>query len=74
MRSQLALSWGVQSFEVPFVEHTDDMFKQVDLALVGKVDWLKPGDDVVIVAGSPPNQPGSTNTLRVHRLGTFAGQ
>jgi pyruvate kinase len=74
VRSQLALSWGVQSFEVPFVEHTDDMFKQVDLALVGKVDWLKPGDDVVIVAGSPPNQPGSTNTLRVHRLGTFAGQ
>src|SRR5690349_11769788 len=74
VRSQLALSWGVQSFEVPFVEHTDDMFQQVDLALVGKVDWLKPGDDVVIVAGSPPNQPGSTNTLRVHRLGTFAGQ
>src|SRR5689334_18562050 len=74
VRSQLALSWGVQSFEVPFVEHTDDMFQQVDVALVGKVDWLKPGDDVVIVAGSPPNQPGSTNTLRVHRLGTFAGQ
>jgi pyruvate kinase len=71
VRSQLALSWGVQSYDVPYVEHTDDMFTQVDLALVG-VDWLAVGDDVVIVAGSPPGTPGSTNTLRVHQLGTFA--
>src|SRR5690349_7012743 len=63
VRSQLALSWGVESFDVPFVQHTDEMFAQVDLALVG-VDWLELGDDVVIVAGSPPGTPGSTNTLR----------
>jgi pyruvate kinase len=33
----------------------------------------KPGDLVVIVAGSPPSTPGSTNMLRVHRLGEPAG-
>ena len=71
VRSQLALSWGVQSFEVPFVEHTDDMFEQVDLALLS-LDWLAVHDAVVIVAGSPPGTPGSTNTLRVHQLGSFA--
>ncbi|MCW2919584.1 MAG: pyk, partial [Actinomycetia bacterium] len=27
------------------------------------------GDKVVIVAGSPPGTPGSTNALRVHRIG-----
>ena len=27
------------------------------------------GDRVVIVAGSPPGVPGSTNALRVHRIG-----
>jgi pyruvate kinase len=27
------------------------------------------GDLVVVVAGSPPSTPGSTNMLRVHRLG-----
>ena len=27
------------------------------------------GDIVVIVAGSPPGIPGSTNALRVHRIG-----
>jgi pyruvate kinase len=70
VRNQLALSWGVQTFDVPFVQHTDDMFAQVDIALVG-VDWLNLGDDVVVVAGSPPGTPGSTNTLRVHQLGTF---
>ena len=30
-----------------------------------------PGDYVVIVAGSPPGTPGSTNTLRVHQLGSL---
>ena len=27
------------------------------------------GDTVIIVAGSPPGIPGSTNALRVHRVG-----
>ena len=27
------------------------------------------GDTVVIVAGSPPGIPGSTNALRVHHVG-----
>jgi pyruvate kinase len=71
VRNQLTLSWGVQTFDVPFVEHTDEMFEQVDLALVG-LPWLAPGDDVVIVAGSPPGTPGSTNTLRVHQLGALS--
>jgi pyruvate kinase len=71
VRNQLALSWGVQTFDVPFVQHTDEMFEQVDLAMVG-LPWLSAGDDVVIVAGSPPGTPGSTNTLRVHTLGALS--
>jgi pyruvate kinase len=27
------------------------------------------GDIVVIIAGSPPGIPGSTNALRIHRMG-----
>ncbi|HEX5595567.1 MAG TPA: pyruvate kinase [Micromonosporaceae bacterium] len=70
VRRQLALSWGVEAFLMPFVQHTDDMFRQVDHALLG-LGMAKPGDYVVIVAGSPPGTPGSTNTLRVHQLGTL---
>jgi pyruvate kinase len=70
VRSQLALSWGVETFLMPFVEHTDSMFRQVDQALLG-LGRADPGDYVVIVAGSPPGTPGSTNTLRVHQLGSL---
>jgi pyruvate kinase len=31
------------------------------------------GDLVVIVAGSPPGIPGSTNAMRVHRIGDATG-
>ena len=33
IRSQLALTWGVETFIVPTVRHTDDMVHQVDVAL-----------------------------------------
>ena len=70
VRCQLALSWGVETFLMPFVEHTDGMFRQVDQALLG-LGRCSPGDYVVVVAGSPPGTPGSTNTLRVHQLGSL---
>jgi pyruvate kinase len=70
VRDQLALSWGVESYLVPIVAHTDDMFRQVDQALLG-LGRARPGDYVVVVAGSPPGTPGSTNTLRVHQLGSL---
>jgi pyruvate kinase len=56
---------------VEFVKHTDTMFQQVDQALLG-LGRCGPGDLVVIVAGSPPGLPGSTNTLRVHELGSLS--
>jgi pyruvate kinase len=67
-RSQLSLSWGVETFKTQMVEHTDEMVAQVDEQLlnIGRVDK---GDLVVIIAGSPPGIPGSTNALRVHRMG-----
>jgi pyruvate kinase len=69
VRNQLALSWGVETFLVAMVAHTDAMFGQVDAALL-EIGRYSRGDLVVIVAGSPPGTAGSTNTLRVHQLGT----
>jgi pyruvate kinase len=70
VRDQLALSWGVETFLVDFVEHTDDMFRQVDQALIGLGEFRR-GDYVVVVAGTPANSPGATNTLRMHQLGSL---
>jgi pyruvate kinase len=68
VRSQLALTWGVETFVVPPVRHTDDMVRQVETALLDIGRCVK-GDKIVIVAGSPPGTPGKTNALRVHRIG-----
>jgi pyruvate kinase len=67
-RSQLALTWGAETFLVPSVAHTDDMVRQVEVAL-REITRCQVGDLVVIVAGSPPGTPGRTNALRVHRIG-----
>jgi pyruvate kinase len=67
-RNQLALTWGVETFLVPEVKHTDEMVMQVDKRLL-EVARCSQGDEVVIVAGAPPGIPGSTNALRIHRMG-----
>ena len=53
---------------VDHVEHTDAMVAQVDRAMRDLGRGEK-GDAVVVVAGTPPGVSGSTNTIRVHRLG-----
>ena len=67
-RSQLALTWGVETFLTKEPRHTDDYAVQVDEELLA-CGRVVEGDLVVIVAGSPPGIPGSTNALRVHRIG-----
>lgn len=67
-RNQLALVWGVDTYLMPQVQHTDQMAMQVDETLL-ETGRAQEGDLVVIVAGSPPGIPGSTNALRVHKLG-----
>jgi pyruvate kinase len=68
VRSQLALSWGVETFLMPQIDSTDAMVRLVDQGLTS-IGRHKDGDLVVIVGGSPPGTVGSTNLIRVHRLG-----
>jgi pyruvate kinase len=44
------------------------MVRQVDEHLL-RIDRVKEGELVVLIAGSPPGIPGSTNALRIHRMG-----
>jgi pyruvate kinase len=70
VRSQLALVWGVETFLVPTVAHTDEMVLQVERAMLD-LGRMQPGELVTIVAGSPPSTTGSTNAMRVHRVGGY---
>ncbi|MHC0433805.1 pyruvate kinase [Streptomyces sp. O3] len=67
-RSQLNLTWGVETFLGPHVGSTDAMVAQVDEELL-RIGRCERGDTVVITAGSPPGVPGSTNLVRVHHIG-----
>ena len=67
-RSQLNLTWGVETFLGPHVDSTDAMVAQVDEELL-KIGRCQKGDVVVITAGSPPGVAGSTNLVRVHHIG-----
>ncbi|MCX4749687.1 pyruvate kinase [Kitasatospora sp. NBC_01287] len=68
VRSQLALTWGVETFLGPFVPTTDEMVAQVDAQLLS-LGRCEKGDVVIITAGSPPGLAGSTNLVRVHHVG-----
>ncbi|MEU4654232.1 pyruvate kinase [Streptomyces sp. NPDC023723] len=67
-RSQLNLTWGVETFLGPHVDSTDAMVAQVDELLL-RYGRCAQGDVVIITAGSPPGVSGTTNMVRVHRIG-----
>ena len=70
--NRMALDWGVEPELTPMVKHTDEMVMQADTLLL-KSGRCKEGELVVIVAGSPPGIPGSTNAMRVHVVGDAVG-
>jgi|UniRef100_UPI00404A10EE pyruvate kinase len=66
--NRMSLDWGVEPELTPMVKHTDEMVMQADNLLLKSKRCVE-GELVVIVAGSPPGIPGSTNAMRVHRVG-----
>lgn len=68
IRRRMNLTWGIESFLVERVDHTDAMYAQVDEILLG-AGLAEEGDKVVVISGSPPGVPGSTNDMRVHVIG-----
>ncbi|MFD8272715.1 pyruvate kinase [Streptomyces flaveolus] len=71
-RSQLNLTWGVETFLGPHVDSTDAMVDQVD-ELLTEYGRCRKGDVVIITAGSPPGVSGTTNLVRVHHIGEDDG-
>lgn len=70
--NRMALTWGVESMLAPVVSHTDEMVRQVDSLLIESAR-AEVGEVIMIVAGAPPGIPGSTNAMRVHRIGDAVG-
>ena len=64
----MQLIWGMQTFLVDRVTHTDEMIALADDILIGR-GLVAMGEKVVVISGSPPGISGSTNDLRVHVVG-----
>lgn len=68
VRRQLSISWGVVSFLSGFVDSTDRLFSlAVDVA--AKEGAVAPGDTVVITAGVPIGESGTTNLIKAQVVG-----
>ena len=68
VRRRLALSWGVTSRLIRKVETTDEMVDEIESALLG--DGSVGADDViVIISGAPMWVTGTTNLMKLHRVG-----
>lgn len=68
VRSQLALTWGAETFLSPDVKSTDEMMEAIDKYLLD-LDEYDENDLVVVVAGTPPGISGNTNMIQCHILG-----
>src|SRR3989441_3373947 len=68
VRRRLALSWGVSSRLIRKVQTTDEMIEEVEATLLGD-GAVGPGDVLVIISGSPMWVSGTTNLLKLHRVG-----
>lgn len=65
---RMSLIWGIRAHVVPRVRDTDAMVHQVDEFLTAS-DLIERGEPVVVISGTPPGRAGSTNDIRVHRVG-----
>ena len=68
MLRRLAFVWGVQGKVIPKLVATDDIFTMVETVL--KSDgWAEAEDLIVVTAGVPTLRRGTTNMVKVHRMG-----
>jgi pyruvate kinase len=65
---RLALFSGVHPLRIGTFRYIDEMILKTENAIL-KQGWLRRSDLVVITAGVPINIPGTTNLIKVHRVG-----
>ena len=64
----LSIVYGVQAVVAKETASTDEMMAQMDRTMLEK-GLVKPRDSVVFVAGQPIGRPGTTNLMKLHRIG-----
>jgi pyruvate kinase len=68
MLRRLMFCWGVRGVVIPRILATDDLFQMVENVLVQE-KWAHMGDVIVVTAGVPTLRRGTTNMVKVHKIG-----
>jgi len=68
VQRRLGLSWGVSSRLIRKVETTDEMLEEIEATLLGDGS-VRVNDILVIISGAPMWVTGTTNLLKLHRVG-----
>ncbi|MEZ5333620.1 MAG: pyruvate kinase [Thermoanaerobaculia bacterium] len=69
---RMALYRGVRPHRLDRFDSTDEMLARAEERLLAD-ELVTPGETIVMVAGTPPNQRASTNFLKLHRVGSPGG-
>lgn len=72
MRS-LTLAWGVEAFRIDAPEHTDEMLDAAT-QLAQETGFANEGDLIIISAGVPVNESGTTNLMKIQLIGTLLSE
>lgn len=68
IKRMMSLYWGVNSRIMPFIENTDELIEKVDKLLL-KEEFVKKGDSTVLILGAPIYTKGTTNLMKLHKIG-----
>ena len=64
---QMAMYWGVDSYQIRMLHSTDRMLEHVE-QLMYEQRGAKEGDEIIVVMGSPAGGGTETNLIKLHRL------
>jgi len=73
VKRSLALTWGVFPIDGFEADTTDDMFENA-IKNAQNAGLVVAGDTVVITAGVPVGQAGTTNLMKIHHVGELLGK
>jgi pyruvate kinase len=68
VQHQLNLSWGVTSLKMDYFNSIDDVISQTEILLL-KNSFVKKGDTIVVLLGTPIFAKGTTNLMKIHVVG-----
>jgi pyruvate kinase len=64
----MALYWGIVPLLIQRRETLEEMVQEMEGLLLTD-GWVKAGDTLVVLSGTPMWKPGTVNAIKLHRVG-----